>query len=307
MSPLLRLGAAWARLPGNTRGALWITMGTIAFAMNDVVVKYLGRTIHPFELALFRYGIGFVLLLPVFISMGWSGLRTDHLKLHGLRLAIACVAQIGVFYAVIHLLLADATAIAFSRPLFTTLIAVFLLSEVVGWRRWTATAVGFIGVLVMVRPGHASFDTIAVVAVFAACVFALANVLIRVLARTEPPNRILFYYHTGGTIVFAAPAAWVWTTPVGLEWLLLLMIGVFTTLGMIGFVRGFSAGEVSIVGPMEYTRLIYAGFLGYYLFAEIPDRWTGVGAAIIIASTLYIAHRDAMAKKPGPGPIPRKR
>lgn len=297
---LRRLGAAWARLPGNTRGALWITMGTIAFALNDVVIKYLGRTIHPFELALFRYVTGFILLLPAFISMGWSGLKTDRLGLHGTRLAIACIAQIGVFYAVIHLMLADATAIAFSRPLFTTLVAVFLLSEVVGWRRWTATAVGFVGVLVMVRPGQADFDTVAVVAVLAACAFALANVLIRVLARTEPPNRILFYYHAGGAIVFAGPAAWAWTTPIGVEWLLLFMIGVFTTVGMIGFVRGFSAGEASIVGPMEYSRLIYAGFLGYYLFAEIPDAWTGVGAAIIVASTLYIARRDAMAKKSGP-------
>ena len=85
----------------------------------------------------------------------------------------------------------------------------------VGWRRWTATAVGFIGVLVMVRPGQANFDTVAMVAVFAACAFALANVLILVLARTEPPNRILFYYHAGGAIVFAAPTAWAWTRPVG--------------------------------------------------------------------------------------------
>lgn len=300
MSPLRRLGAAWARLPGNTRGALWITIGTIAFALNDVVIKYLGRTIHPFELALFRYVTGFILLSPAFIRMGWSGLKSDHLGLHGTRLVIACISQVGVFYAVIHLMLADATAIAFSRPLFTTLIAVLLLGEVVGWRRWTATAVGFVGVLVMVRPGQATFDPVAVVAVLAACAFALANVLIRVMARTEPPNRILFYYHAGGAIVFALPAAWAWTTPVGVEWPLLFMIGVFTTVGMIGFVRGFSAGEASIVGPMEYTRLIYAGFLGYYLFAEIPDAWTGVGAAIIVAGTLYIARRDAMAKKSEP-------
>ena len=223
-------------------------------------------------------------------------MKTQHIGLHATRLIIACAAQLGVFYSVIYLMLADATAIAFSRPLFTTLVAVFLLGEVVGWRRWTATTVGFIGVVVMIRPGHAAFDPIALVAVFAACIFAVANVLIRVMSRTEPPNRILFYYHAGGALMFVAPAIWVWTTPVGLEWLLVFMIGVLTTVGMIGFVRGFSAGEASIIGPMEYTRLIYAALLGYYLFAEIPDIWTGVGAVIIVVSVLYIARRDAMAK-----------
>ncbi len=286
-------------LSGNTRGALWITMGTVAFAFNDVLVKHLGQTIHPFELALFRYATGFVLLAPAFVSMGWSGLKTAHLGLHAIRLVIACTAQLGVLYSVIYLMLADATAISFSRPLFTTMVAVFLLGEVVGWRRWAATAIGFIGVVVMVRPGHAAFDPIALVAVFAACIFAIANVLIRVLSKTEPPNRILFYYHIGGALIFAGPAAFVWITPVGVEWVLLFMIGVLTTIGMIGFVRGFSAGEASVVGPMEYTRLIYAGVLGYTLFAEIPDIWTGVGALIIVASVLYVARSDTMAKNAG--------
>ena len=99
----------------------------------------------------------------------------------------------------------------------------------------TNLAGGFAGVLVMVRPGQDAFDTVALVAIFGACAFALANVLIRVMARTEPPNRILFYYHAGGALVFAVPAAWAWTTPVGLEWLLLFLIGVFTTIGMISW------------------------------------------------------------------------
>ena len=118
------------------------------------------------------------------------------------------------------------------------------------------------------------------------------------MASTEPPNRILFYYHAGGMVFFVGPAWYVWVTPEGYQWLLMFMIGVFTTLGMIGFIRGFSAGEASIVGPMEYTRLIYAALLGYYLFAEIPDIWTGLGALIIVGCTLYIARREAMAPKP---------
>jgi len=287
-----RLVRAWLRLPGNMRGVIWIVMGSLAFAINDGVIKSLGVKFDPYQLAFARYAVGLVLLGPVFFSMGIAGLQTRRLGLHMTRLVIACTAQVGVFYAVIHLYLADATAIAFSRPLFTTIVAVFLLSEIVQARRWAATSIGFAGVILMVRPGTATMDPIALIAVGAALTLAIANVMIRIMSKTEPPNRILFYYHLGGTLVFLGPTIWLWSQPVGIEWLLLAAIGALTTIGMIGFVRGFSAGEANAVGPMEYIRLIYAALLGFYIFAEVPDVWTAVGATIIVGSTLYIAHDE---------------
>lgn len=293
-----RLVSAWLRLPGNLRGVIWITVGSLAFAFNDAVIKHLGTKFDPYQLAFARYAVGLVLLGPVFLSMGVTGLKTSRFGLHMTRLVIACIAQIGVFYAVIHLYLADATAIAFSRPLFTTIVAVFLLSELVSTRRWVATVVGFAGVLIMVRPGHAGFDPVTLVAVISALTFAVANVLIRLMSDTEPPNRILFYYHAGGTVIFLVPAIWVWQTPIGMEWFLLGLIGVLTTIGMTGFVRAFSVGEANAVGPIEYIRLIYAAFIGYAVFAEIPSLWTVSGAVIIIASALYIARDEA--RRAGP-------
>ncbi len=166
--------------------------------------------------------------------------------------------------SVIHLSLADATAISFSRPLFATIFAIFLLKELVSKRRWSATIVGFGGVIIMVRPGLDGSDPVALIAVGAALTFSIANVMIRMMSTTEPPNRILFYYHLGGTIIFAIPTAMFWTQPVGIEWLLLVAIGVLTTIGMIGFVRAFSEGEMNAVGPMEYIRLVYAALLGFF-------------------------------------------
>lgn len=296
--PQNTLVAAWSRLPGNMRGVVWITTGSLAFALNDVVIKLLGTMYDPFQLAFARYVVGLVLLAPVFISMGISGLKTKRIGTHLTRLVIASIAQVGVVYSVIHLYLADATAIAFSRPLFTTVVAVILLSEAVSRQRWMATAIGFVGVVIMVRPGHAGFDPVTLIAVVSALTFAVANVLIRVMSTTEPPNRILFYYHAGGALVFLGPALYVWRMPVGIEWLLLTLIGVLTTLGMIGFVRGFAAGEANAVGPMEYIRLIYAVVLGYFIFAEVPSRWTWVGAVIIIGCTFFIARQEARARKP---------
>ena len=290
---LSQLSVRWLRLSGNIRGIIWLSVGAILFSVTDVVVKTLGRTFHPFELALFRYAIGFAMLAAVFLHMGWAQLKTKHIGLHLTRLVIACTAQIGLFVAVIHLKLADATAIMFSKPLFTTIVAVILLSEIVRARRWAATVIGFAGVIIMIRPGAATMDPIALIAVGAALTLAIANVIIRFMAKTEPPNRILFYYHVGGVAIFIGPALWMWQTPVGIEWLLLFLIGFLTTLGMICYVRAFSAGEANAVGPIEYVRLIYAGLFGYFLFSEIPDIWTVLGGIIIVACSLYIAKDEA--------------
>lgn len=280
-------------MPGNIRGILWLSIGAFLFSVTDVIVKQLGRKFDPTELALFRYGIGMIMLAPVFMRMGLEELKTKRIGTHILRMSLAMVAQLGIFITVINMPLADATAIFFSKPLFTTVVAVIVVSEVVSGRRWMATIVGFIGVVIMIQPGADTINPIALIGVGSALAFATANVLIRVMSDTEPPNRIMFYYHIGGILVFTGPAIWFWTTPVGIEWILLISIAVLTTLGMTCFVRAFSVGEANAVGPIEYIRLIYAALFGYFLFSEIPSIWTGVGATLIVASAIYIARDEA--------------
>ena len=280
---------------------MWVAVGTFFFALNDTFVKQAGLTIHPFQIGLIRYVLGIVLLLPVFIPMGREGLATKRLGLHFLRALIAGSGQILVFYSLILLILADATVISFSRPLFMTVLAVILLHEAVGWRRWAATTVGFIGVLVAVRPGDGPIDAGWLVGLTAAFLFSIGLILIRRLASTEPPNRILFYYHLFGSLLSLGPAIWMWKTPTPEEWLVLAMVGVMTTIAMFCFVRGFAIGEASILGPMEYTRLVYATALGYVFFAEVPGPWTWVGSVIIIGSAFYIARNEAFRLRGGAG------
>ena len=291
--------APWRGLSPNLRGIVWITLGSVAFALNDVLIKTLGRTLDALELALFRYLVGMIVLAPLFWRAGLAGLATRRLGMHAIRLVIASLAQVGTLVAVIGLPLASATALSFSRILFTTVIAIVLLRELVTRRRWWATGFGFAGVIVMLRPGSAGIDPIALIAIGAAMLFAVANVMIRMLSSTEPATRILFYYHIGGVLIFAVPAILVWRTPAGLEWAMAVGIGLLTTLGMIAFVRGFAIGEASVIGPMEYTRLVYAALLGLLVFGEVPDAWTVLGAAIIVASTTYNAHIEARARRPG--------
>ena len=289
---------AWSSLPDNARGVIWVIIGTLFFALNDVAVKTAGLTIHPLQLGFFRYFFGFILLSPLFFQFGRENLKTERLGLHFLRAVIAGTGQILVFYSVIHLMLADATAISFSRPLFMTLLAVLILREKVGWRRWTATAIGFIGVVVVVRPGDGVIEPAALVGICAAFLFSIGIVLIRRLGTSEPPIRILFYYHIIGAVLSLGPAILVWKQPNAGEWVMLLMIGVLTTVAMSCFVRGFVVGEVSVLAPMEYTRLVYAAILGYLVFSEIPMIWTWIGSAIIIASAIYIARNEMFGRQP---------
>ena len=276
-------------------------MGTLVLVFADALLKYLGRTFHPVELSFFRYSVGFMMLAPIFWRMGIRNLKTTRMDLHLLRLGLATVGQTGVFFAFVNLKLADATALWFSKPLFTTVVAIFILSELVPVRRWLATLIGFGGVIVMLRPGAGIIDPYALVAVGAALFMAVANILIRLMAPTEPPNRILFYYHIGGIILLAGPALLFWRTPLGWEWGLIALLGIGQTVGMICFVRGFSVGEASAIGPSEYVRLIYAGLIGFFIFGETVDIWTVVGGLIIVCSTLYIARDQARGPRKQPG------
>lgn len=282
----------WMRLAPNLRGILWLALGTLAFAINDLFVKTLGQQISPFQLAFFRYVIGFAIMLPFFMTMARSDLATTRPVIHVVRLILACIAQVGIYTAVIYLPLADVTALSFSRVLFTTVIAVVFLRELVTGSRWIATIAGFIGVVIMVRPGG-EIDPVVFIAIGSALTFAVTNVLIRTMSTTEPPTRILFYYQIGGVLVFLPPALWVWETPADLTaWLMALAIGLLTATGMIGFIRGFAVGEASVIGPTEYIRLIFAAIFGFVIFAEIPDVWTFVGALVIVGCTSFIARSE---------------
>ena len=283
-------------LTPNMQGAVLVLCGTFFFVLTDIVVKFTGKSIHPAQMSLFRYGIGFVLLAPLFIRTGRARLQTKRLKLHFFRAIIASVGQAGVYYAVIHLHLADATAMTFTRPLFLTILAILILKEVVGSHRWAATVIGFSGVIVMMRPFGGEVDIAWGVALFTAFLFAAGLIMIRVLGRDDPPGTILFWYHIFGVLIFAGPAAYVWVDPTPLEWVQLCLIATSTAIGMNFFVRGFSVGESSLMGTMEYTRLVFAALTGYFIFSEIPDIWTGVGAAIIVSATIYITRHEARKK-----------
>lgn len=282
----------WGRLSPNIQGAIWMLVGGMLFSIMSLGVKYLGAYIDSLQIAFLRAFIGFLAFLPFIYMAGLGNLRTGKFSKHLLRGTIGVSAMMCTFYAITQLPLADAVALSFTRPLFIILLAVLFLNEAIRWRRWTATAVGFVGVMVMVQAGpEVGFAT--GVALVGAFLVALVSVLLKQLSTTERPTTIMFYFGLIGSLVSAVPAFFVWV-PIGLnDMLIIIVASIFGSIGNFCVIQALKVGEATAVSPFDYSRLIYSGLLGFLIFSEIPDVWTVLGAMIIVASSIYIARREA--------------
>ncbi|MBT6117188.1 MAG: DMT family transporter [Rhodospirillaceae bacterium] len=286
------LRARFDGLPGNLRGALWILLTAFVMTMQSAIVKELGGELHTLVIVFFRCFFALLILLPVFLRRGPAMIRTRRPWMHVARSVVGIASMSCMFFALAYLPLADVTALVFTMPLFMIVFAVLLLGETIRWRRWSATAVGFCGVLVVLQPG-AGFEWASLVALTSACLSAMVGVLIKKLSVTDSASTMVFYFAFIGLLVSGVPALFVWHTPNGAELLLLFVIALLGTLGQIFAVYAWEAGEATAVAPFDYTRLIFAAIMGYVLFADIPELATVGGAVLIVASTLYIARREA--------------
>lgn len=287
----------WLALPGNLRGALWIVLASLLFSIMSAMVKSVGARLDSLEIGFFRCAFGLLAILPFMLHAGPAVFRTRRPLLHLWRGLLGTTAMFAGFYAITRLPLADATAIGFANTLFMIVLAVLFLGETVRWRRWSATTVGFLGVLVMVGPGGHGFSLPMAAALFGALCVAIVAVVIKKLSRTESPLSIVFSFGIVSTVASAVPAALVWQTPTLHELVMLVAIGAVGTAAQSCGIRGFRAGEATAVAPFDYFRLLFAGLLGYLLFGDVPTPQTLMGAGLIVASTLYIARREASLGK----------
>ena len=281
------------RLPPNVQGALWLVAGGFIFTSTSAMIRLLSSQIESVQTAFFRAVISVILLLPMMLAGRVRPWHSKRIAGHFWRTVMGTTSMVLGFYAVSLLPLADATAISFSQPLFSVLVAALIAGEKVRWRRWSATVVGFIGVLIMVRPGEGSLQFGALVALANAATVSLSILLVKRLSDSETPLMILTQFAIFSTLLLAPPAIWVWRWPDLWGWVLAVGVALSATVGQYFWVQAFKAGEMSAVAPFEYLRLPFAVFVGWLIWSETPVIWTYVGAAIVIASALYIAHREA--------------
>jgi len=296
--------AAFAALPRPVRAGLWMTAAAMMLAGMIAIIRHVFESygIHPFEIAFFRNLFGLAFMLPWLMRVGMGGLRTQRLGLYTLRAAFGLVAMMTWFWAVSQMPIAQAVALSFTAPLFGTVLAALVLRETVRLRRWTATAVGFMGALVILRPGIEGVTLPAAVVLASALTIAMAMTTVKALSRTEPASAIVIYmviFLTPLSLMFALP---VWTTPTweALGWM--VAMGGLATLGHQCLTRAFQTDDATVVLPFDYTRLIWAEMLGIWVFGEVSDLWTWVGGGIIAAAAIYIAHREAVTGRTAPPP-----
>ncbi len=291
--------AWWNTLAPNTRGALLMTASGLTYSFVAAMVKQLSRDMDGFEITFFRALIGFIGLLPFIAVAGRSSFRTQHLGKHIWRGILGSISALCAYLGIGKLALANYTALSFTKPLFAVVLAVLVIGEQVRWRRWAATIIGFFGVLVMMRPGSDAFSAWSFLALGDAFAIALLITIVKRLPESETELVMMFYYGLVAIVVAAPMAILVWRWPTGFEWLLLTGVGLIGALSQYLWILAFRAGEASAVAPFDYLRLLFAGLIGLMLFSEMPDAWTIGGAAVIVASTVYIAQREARLKRLG--------
>jgi drug/metabolite transporter (DMT)-like permease len=282
--------------PDNYKGALWLLASAVLFSAASIMVKFLGAHFDAVQISFFRLVVSLIIIAPFLLRAGAAsgGIRTSVPILQVLRGVVGTLAMIFGFYAIVHLPLADAQAIAFSRTLFLVPLATIFLSEIVGRRRWIAVIVGFIGVLVMLRPGTGLVFTVGAASALAHAFFvAFATILVRIVSRHDKPVTLMFYTALIGIPVTGIPSYFVWVQPNLLELAQLLLMGLFAAGAHNCFIRAYAIGEASAIAPVDYTRLIIAAIAGYLIFDTVPDIYTGIGALIIMSAAFYIIRRES--------------
>jgi len=291
---------AQAALPGEyqkqapLQGVLWMVLAAFFFAVSVGLGRYLSPTIHAFEQTFWRQVLGLLIILPFVWRNGLIGLRTRQLKGHLVRNLIGYAGISLSFYCVTLIPIAEAMALQFTLPLFTIVYAMLILGEKVGPHRWAATATGFLGALIILRPGMIPIAFGAVVALASAAALAMSDTLVRRLSRGDTTLQIVFYGYLMQTPFSLAGALPVWTTPTAAEWPWLIALGACSFIAQWGLSRAFVLAEASLVSPILFLRLPVVAAIGYVFFAQVPDVWTWIGAAVIFGSSYYAARREAL-------------
>ena len=278
-------------------GSLWMVAGGMLFVAVAVMVRHLGSDLPAVEAAFIRYVFGLLILIPVFMRMQWRRVRGTNLKFYALRGIAHGAAVLLWFYAMSRIPISEVTAIGYTTPIFTVVGAVLILGERIHMRRIIAIIIGFIGIIIILRPGFTIIQTGSLAQAIAAPCFAISFLLAKKLTNTENSSDTLAMLSIFCTLALMPGAIYVWKTPtvVDLGWLAL--IAIFATAGHYAITNSIANAPLTVTQPFSFLQLIWAIIFGYLFFDEVPDLWVCIGAAIVVAAISYMSHREAVASR----------
>ena len=271
--------------------------GGLLFVAVAVLVRHLGSDLPAVEAAFIRYVFGLLILIPVFLRMQWRRVRGANLKFYALRGVAHGAAVMLWFFAMARIPISEVTAIGYTTPIFTVVGAVLIFGERIHMRRIVAIIIGFIGILIILRPGFTTIQIGSLAQLVAAPCFAISFLFAKKLTNTENSSDTLVMLSIFCTLALMPGAIYVWRPPsvVDLGWLAL--IAFFATAGHYAITNSIANAPLTVTQPFSFLQLIWAIIFGYLIFDEVPDLWVCIGAAIIVATISYMSHREAAAAR----------
>jgi drug/metabolite transporter (DMT)-like permease len=302
--------AAPARADRPLRGIALLLLSCVFLGTSDATSKYLSATLPSIEIAWIRFLVFALIMVPAMVpGSPFFALRTQRPVMQVTRGMTLLGSSLLFISGLRFLPIAEASATSFVSPLFVTALSIFFLGEKVGLRRWFATAVGLMGVLIVLRPGTSAFHAAAFFPVVSAFAWASCLIMTRMMSGRERTVVTMTYSSIVGFAVLCALVPFVWVTPTWHDILFGTIIGVASTAGQWIVVLAFRYADASALAPFSYIQLLWVTLLGFLIFGEVPDVWTVTGAGFIVASGLYTAHRErvrhsqlAALAEPSPNP-----
>ena len=271
--------------------------GGLLFVAVTVLVRYLGTDMPAVQAAFIRYAIGLVLVLPLLWRMRWRGIRSGSFKLYFYRGIVHGAGVMLWFFAMARISLAEVTAIGFSTPVFTALGAILIFHEKVRLRRMLAIFAGFVGTLVILRPGFQTIEAGSLAQLIAAFCFAGSFLFAKRMTRSENSGDILVMLTIFCTLALLPGAIYYWREPTWTEVGWLALVAVFATTGHYALTRAIAHAPLTVTQPLSFLQLVWAIIFGYWLFDEVPDTWVIAGALMIVGAISYLTHREAVAAR----------
>jgi len=281
----------------NLRGMAFSVASGFVLVSSFGMARHVSAGLHPFEVTFLRSFFGLIFLAPWLFRFGLKSFRTARLSIHIIRSVFHVGASLTFFFALTIAPFAELTALYFISPVFVTIMAVIFFREIVGIRRWAAVLTGFLGMLIILRPGLTVLEFGSILAVISAVFGAGSAVITKELSRTESVVTITSYSMTFMSLLLLIPAAFVWEWPSLsiLPWL--IMIGVTGGLANYFFTSSLKAVEISVITPFSFLQLIWAAFMGFFFFGEVPEIFVWIGGLLIFAATTFLAIREHAVSK----------